>query len=245
MSQTLVVANDGDLTYASTIEPWYENIVCATGCLLTDAGCARLPFFRNLRRLSLRGKDVTDNGAQHLEGLTTLEVLDVSDTSITGKGMKPVAKLAKLRALYAAFTRLDDNGLAELKSLVELEILHLQGTNVKDGGLTHLRPFVKLTEVRLDFLPLTNQGLQHLVALPKLLILGLRGTGINDPAMAVLAQLKEVCDLDVSDNPKVQISGLKQFGKSKTLSRLVTTGTSITSGERTNFEKALGRTLLC
>lgn len=244
VAQTLVVANDGDLIYASTIEPWYEKIVCAPGCQLTDSGCARLPCFRNLKQVSLRGKDVTDAGAQYLEGLTGLEVLDVTDTSISGQALKYIGKLVKLTALYGGLTRIDDAGLVMLKALVELQCLHLYGTSVRDNGLTHLRPFGKLTELRLDHLPLTNQGLQHLAALPELLILGLRGSGINDPAMAVLAQLKKLCDLDVSDNPKVQIAGLKQFGKSQTLSRLVTTGTSITSGERINFEKALGRPLL-
>jgi len=130
---------------------------------------------------------------QHVAHLTGLRVLDLSQTSITGVGMKWIAGLQNLRRLTAP-NRMDDAGLAHVAGLPALTALYLQETHVTDAGLEHLAGLQTLEELALAGGRITNTGLAHLAHLPRLRYLMLKGDGFSD---AGFVQLKNVPSLRI------------------------------------------------
>jgi Leucine-rich repeat (LRR) protein len=63
------------------------------GCpTLTDLYAKNLAELKQLKRLSLAGSSISDAAIQHLEGLTNLEMLDLSRTKITQAGVERLRK---------------------------------------------------------------------------------------------------------------------------------------------------------
>src|SRR5689334_7004841 len=81
-----------------------EELTLDTAEFITDAAASYLRANRRLRKLNLRGTDVTDISLPHIAGLTALRSLDLS------------------------YTQLGDVGIESLPALTELEELNLGGT---------------------------------------------------------------------------------------------------------------------
>ncbi len=107
---------------------------------VTDAELERVtrgfPRLQCLRFTS--AAQVTDEGLEHLKGLTQLLELDLSCTQISDAGLQRLAELTQLRWLHLQRTKITSAGLEHLQALGRLEWLGLDETQVKDNGMAHL-----------------------------------------------------------------------------------------------------------
>jgi hypothetical protein len=82
---------------------------------------------------------LSDAGLVHLQGLTKLELLDISGTKITDARLVHLKGLTNLFRLVLDGTQVTDAGLAHLKGLTNLESLNLANTRVTDAGVGELK----------------------------------------------------------------------------------------------------------
>lgn len=91
--------------------------------------------------------EVTEAGLSHLQGMTALQELRLSDTEV------------------------GDQGLIHLQELRNLQRLHLTGTRITDQGLVHLHGLKKLKKLWIDRSACSPAALEELTrALPDLAI---------------------------------------------------------------------------
>ncbi len=76
--------------------------------------------------VNLNGTQITDAGLVHLEGLTSLQELNLDNThQITDAGLVHLEGLTSLRMLFLHNTQITDAGVAKLKeALPECDITH-------------------------------------------------------------------------------------------------------------------------
>ena len=116
----------------------------------------------NLKTLFLCRSKVSDAGLVHLERLTKLQELDLTDTKVSDAGLVHLKGLTKLQSLRLRDTKVSDAGLVHLKGLTKLQELDLTDTKVSDAGLSHLKGFTELQSLNLCGTNVTNAGLSHL-----------------------------------------------------------------------------------
>ncbi|MCE9544224.1 MAG: leucine-rich repeat domain-containing protein [Planctomycetia bacterium] len=129
----------------------------------------------------------------HLENLTALKKVVLSNTQITDAGLQHLNGLAALQYLYLDNTQITDAGLKNLKNLTALRELGLKGTRLTDTGLEQLKSLPTLQQLDLEKTNVTDKGLEHLGKLPALDVLNLHGTQVTDAGVARLQQIKPNC----------------------------------------------------
>ena len=72
-----------------------------------------------LRRLILAGIRATGPGFAHLEGLASLQELDLTTTSVTDEAVRHIAKLTSLERLALSNSDITDDGIAQLVGSAE------------------------------------------------------------------------------------------------------------------------------
>jgi hypothetical protein len=168
--------------------------------LVGDEGVVALKELGSLRRLALRGTQVTSATLAGLAGLGDLEALDVAFARVTDEGMPSLLRLRKLRALALGGNRITDAGLAALRGLPALEELDLAGRQRTDSGLWSvdlgeegaraIGSLRNLRALRVAGLPLHDDDVRALVATATLERLDLRGcAAITDGVVDALAKL--------------------------------------------------------
>jgi len=114
---------------------------------IDDRELEHLQGMRSLRLLDLSGTAVGDAGLVHLLGCTSLESLDLWDTGVTDDGLAVLGRLPNLRNLGLGGTAVSDEGLRHLAGLSHLRLLQLWGTEVNGPGLVHLANLGELESV--------------------------------------------------------------------------------------------------
>ena len=84
-------------------------------------------------------------GAAPADNLTHFNVSGAS--KITDDGLKHIEHLTKLTSLVLSQTKITDDGLRHLNKLTELTFINLRGTGLTDQGLTHIGHLPKLSFV--------------------------------------------------------------------------------------------------
>ncbi len=97
-----VVLQAGDLSLART--------------RITDAVLDTVAQMPNLRRLDLRGTEITGEGLAKLATLTKLQDIVVAKTKLSPAAAKPLAAIPGLRRVYAWMSGLESDGIAALKA---------------------------------------------------------------------------------------------------------------------------------
>jgi hypothetical protein len=82
---------------------------------------------------------VPDAELEHLKTLTSLQVLDLFNTTVTDAGLEHLKGLASRKVLAFFSTKVTDSGLEHLKGLTKLQELVLDGADVTDAGVSDLR----------------------------------------------------------------------------------------------------------
>jgi hypothetical protein len=147
-----------------------------TNVLDEDLKQLRTKPFENVRWISLRGTEVSDEGLKFLNKLP-LRTLILEETSINGSGFHYL-KAVPIHKLDLENTPVNDEGLKNLKGLTVKELV-LTGTQISDQGLLHLNG-LPLKVLNLYSTPITDQGMDYLLSSDlKLEKLYLTGTQVN------------------------------------------------------------------
>lgn len=141
---------DTELALASRF-PRLERIwCCGSHDALTDKGLAHLDGLTNLRELDLSDAAITDAGLIYLKHLDRLQELDLSYTEITDAGLIHLSDLTSLEKLDLRRTRISDAGIIHLKKLNGLRMLDVRGTGARDFGAQELRRAIPNASVHFD-----------------------------------------------------------------------------------------------
>jgi hypothetical protein len=140
----------------------------------------------------LSGRDLTDEGLEHIAQLGNVVLLNLRGTKITNAGLVHLKGLTKLRELHLEQTDVGDDGLVNLSGMTNLKYLNLYGTSVTDKGLQHLAGLNKLKCLYVWQTEVTDEGVAKLAqALPELEIV--RGVDFSKlPAPPPVKQLVPV-----------------------------------------------------
>ena len=87
----------------------------------------------------LRGRELTDAGLAHLQGMANLEILDLPLTKITDAGLEQLKGMTSLVLMDIRLTQVTDAGLEHLKGLRNLKHLVLNETRVTNVGVGKLQ----------------------------------------------------------------------------------------------------------
>jgi uncharacterized protein (TIGR02996 family) len=180
---------------------------------LTDDGLQHLAGLTQLRELKLMCRRVTSKGLKHLSGLTRLRKLSLTGRQLKDAGLKHLAWLTQLQELDLDGTAVTGTGLKHLAGLAQLEALSLEGTAVTDATLKHLAGLTHLEDLSLEDTRVTDAALEHLAGLTRLQWLNLRGTGVTGAGLVHLAGLTELRGLvllgaEVTDEGLEHLAGL-------------------------------------
>ena len=143
---------------------------------VTDVGLVHLQGLTQLRSLDLTNTQVTDAGLAHLQGLTQLRVLTLNYTQVTNAGLVHLRGLTQLKELCLVRTRVTDAGLVHLQGLTQLQRLDISFSRwVADPGLVHLQTLTQLQWLDLYETHVTGAGINELKkALPNVQITTMR-----------------------------------------------------------------------
>jgi hypothetical protein len=182
---------------------WVLNLGGKVNLATGDGGTPRevttrtaLPKAFRLQRVNLAGnRQVTDAGLAHLEGLTVLDLLWLSDTPVTDAGLAHLRGLGSLQLLNLGQTPITDKGLEHLHGLTGLQVLYLDGTQVGDAGLKQLADLEGLRELYLARTGVSDAGLAWLQRLTQLRKLHLEGTKVSAEGVRRLKADLPGCDI--------------------------------------------------
>jgi serine/threonine protein kinase len=85
--------------------------------------------------LNLASRAISDAELVLLAGLSSVEMIDLTNTPITDRSTRFLGGLRSLRMLILAYTKITDAGLAALANLPRLRSLYLMGTEVTHEGV--------------------------------------------------------------------------------------------------------------
>ena len=179
-------------------------------------------FLAAVADVGLHGPEVTDAALEHLEKLTRLNGLSLTDTHVTEDGLEHLRRLTRLQRLGIYGTRVTDAGLEHLKGLTQLQELSLNDTQITDAGLEHLSRLTQLEELSIASPDVTDTGLAHLEGLHRLTLLQLRCPRITDVGLAHLKALSELKRLEL--HCAITDAGMEHLNSLAKLSTLVSRG---------------------
>jgi Leucine-rich repeat (LRR) protein len=126
---------------------------------VTDRGIEQLQRLKQLEELTLDTAEfITDSAMSHLRGNQTLRRLVLRGTDITDVGLPYIAELTGLESLDLSFTMLGDVGLESLPALTELEELKLGGNRITGLNLNFLKLLPKLKKLSFHGIQRRNAG---------------------------------------------------------------------------------------
>lgn len=109
------------------------------------------PVSEQLAWLNLGRSSITDEGMQHIKGLTNLSKLHLEKTAVTDDGLANLSDLERLEYLNLYGTAVSDNGLEHLKNLKNLSALYLWQSNATRAGADKLIAEIPGLEVNLGY----------------------------------------------------------------------------------------------
>jgi len=135
---------------------------------------------------------VNDAWLKHLEGLTSLTKLSLSNCAVTDEGMKQVGRLTGLEELNLTLTPVTDQGLSHLSDLTQMRNLGLASTQCTGSGFAQLKGMSRLENVNFHYTPFNDEGLKAVCGVGVSVRLWFAHTHFTDAAAQHLSQLKDL-----------------------------------------------------
>jgi len=195
---------------------------------VTDAGLKELAPLKNLTKLELCSKHLTDTSLKVLREIRLLHALteatttdgkrptkpedvtkiDLYVTQVTGYGLKELAPFKSLNTLGLHHTQLTDTGMQVLR---EIGFLHTISRATNAAGK---RPTTSddVTKIDLQDTPLTDVCLNEIATLNNLKMLYLQNTNVTDAGLKQLARFENLTTLYLTGS-KVTASGVAELQK--------------------------------
>ena len=143
---------------------------------VNDSSIRKLRRFPHLRKISLSGTVLTDSGTEALTSLTKLESVSIRGPQLGDQTIKHL-----------------------LSSKEHLSLLDLNGTRITDEGIQQLTAFPKLQHLDLGNTRISRRSFGDLAKLKRLRSLRLRRVDFEASDIHLLAKLKDLSVLDISD----------------------------------------------
>jgi hypothetical protein len=85
-----------------------------------------------LERLTIRGTDITDGGAEHIGKLRRLTLLEIHNSMLTDDGIAYLSRLRELKSLVVGGhrTRITGKSIEHFKNMKSLEVLDVSSTRM-------------------------------------------------------------------------------------------------------------------
>jgi hypothetical protein len=202
--------------------PFYDYNFDSTGKYINNAhpstpvwlqNLLGVDFFNNVSQIQgAENTNITDMNLIHIEGLTKLKNIYLSDSKITSVGLSHFKGLLQLETLEIRYVNICDADLIYLKSLINLKKLVLGSPQITDVGLVHLEGLTQLEILEFWVCPITDEGLIHLKGMKKLKKLRLIGEQITDEGLKNIKGLTQIQLLDLRYT-KVTDAGVKDLQK--------------------------------
>jgi len=167
--------------------------------LLSDQGLEHLRGLSNLRDLKVWGPGITNTGVEYLSSLQSLRILSLQDCSIDDAGIEQLTEMTSLEDLTLFRLFISDEGLRHVGQLTNLKRLSLRANVVGSEGLAHLTMLQSLEYLDLSETIVEDEGLAHLKPLSHLTELNLWATRIGDDGMTYLAELQSLQRLNLEN----------------------------------------------
>ncbi len=182
-------------------------------------GRDHMSMFTGWTSAHLAGAKITDEKLRDidLESLSTVKVVNLTDTAITSDGLATVGRWTQIKQLSLTNSPgIDDRGIPLLVPLKALNSLGLHGTSVSDDGLRHLADLPSLTHLTLSRTRVGDDGVKHLGRLRNLTYLYLSRTAITDDGVAHLSELHNLTGLyldgtQITDAALEHLTGLTKL----------------------------------
>jgi hypothetical protein len=206
-----------------------------------------IPKQFKIRRIALRsGKGVTDDAlAKALTAakeLTELELTDLPDVTEAGVAPLKGRKLTKLH--LERLPKLTTAGAVACLDGTALRSLVLNHVAIGDEVLTGIARHTELTTlvVRRTTTPdqLTKEGYAKLAGLTKLTMLDLSVCGVTDDDLALLANMTELANLSVCENPNLTGSGFRHLRGKAGFRSIDTWGTPVNNAAADHLAACTG-----
>jgi Leucine-rich repeat (LRR) protein len=167
---------------------------------LDDDGMNAVAAAKNLKRLRIRGCDVTGKGLASLAGLERLQRLNLRDTSVDDQGLEIISKKSDVTFLDLSECRLvTPQGLANIGAMTSLTWLSLWETKANDQTLKTFGGLSQLQTLDLKATQITDESLPVLMKMQKLKELNLMGTQLSDQSFRSIGTLPELKKLNVAN----------------------------------------------
>ncbi len=167
---------------------------------LDDEGMKAVSAASNLKRLRIRGCDVTGKGLAHLAGLEKLERLNLRDSSVDDAGLEVISNKPDINFLDLSECRLaSPRGLAKIGKMTKLTWLSLWESKANDKTLAAFSNLTKLKTLDLKATQITDASLPMLLKMTNLTELNLTGTQLTDDSFRALGKLPNLKKMNVAN----------------------------------------------
>ena len=162
------------------------------GTDVTGEGLKNLEGASNLERAELRDSSLDDEGIEVFTNLKKMNYLDISECRLaTPEGMQKIAELPELEALILWETKADDSVVDAIAGLTKLKQLDLKATNITDASVDSLMKLENLEELNVAGTQLSDDSFRRLGTLPKLKSLNVANTQIGFDVIDELAESRK------------------------------------------------------
>ncbi len=183
----------------------------------------------------------TDDHAEAMARIVTLESLDLTHSPVTDKVLGPVARLEKLRSLALRATGVKGPGLEALLPRTGLQSLDLTSTALQGEVLQVLGRLSGLRELWLDSTGVPGDALEQLAPLGDLERLGLANLAVRPGQLGFLRGLRALQHLDLQGEEGIGDEDLAALAELRDLRSLSLAGRSAIRGPGLEHLRGLAR----
>ncbi len=170
---------------------------------LSDERWRLVKQFPQLERISFYDSRGADTFFRNIQGMESVESLNMQQTGVSDEGLQYIATLPDLKSLEVRGPAVTNAGIGQLRGHAALETLVLVNTNVTDEGLGALKDLPRLRSLVLcDETPrgltFTDAGLEHLKELTSLEDIELSGGWASEAAVRDLQEALPECKIETT-----------------------------------------------
>ena len=177
----LTGANLTDRGFAALLPCVNVDFLDLTGTGVTDESLKKMAGFRWLTALHLGRTKVTAAGLEAVAGLP-LRRLSLDGRELTEDAFKAVGRMASLDGLNLSEAKMNAGWIAHLSGLSKLKDLDVTRAAFDDAAAKVVAGMSGVETVRADETKLTDTGFADLLKLPRLKSLSVYRTGVTDAA---------------------------------------------------------------
>jgi hypothetical protein len=226
-----------DLAAVASLEPEALQSISLARTRVVDESLSLLAG-RPLLDINLAGTGIGDGAMVHLEGMSSLQTLDLWGTMVSNYGLGSLAGLALLRTVDLWGTLVSDAGLHHLEDLPSLSRLYVPGPRISSEGIAHIGRCRALRALDLSGAHVGDEGILLLRDLRSLEVLYLWDADITDDGLAHLSLLPALTEVDLGRNP-ITDEGLHHLAAIPTLERVHLWDTAVTRAGLDRFRRAM------